>query len=243
MDKKGQKRTYKEEVLTLNEVASYLKISEKTVLRMIRDRKIPCAKVAGQWRFLSAVIDDWLLSKMKVVPRNDLGRMVENDYSGIQISRLVRPEFIVMDLKPGQKRNVLEQLAGPFVRNGIIAETDKFIDRLEIRERMVSTAVGRGIAIPHVRKPDDNPMGGPFLCIGICRAGTDFESLDGKPTQLFFLVYTDSEVVHLRVMAKLTGLLRKEETVRRIIHASGPQEVLSTVVKEDQRGIVNCPSS
>ena len=229
--------------MTLGEVASYLKVSEKTVLRMIRDKRIPCAKVAGQWRFLRTVIDDWLLSKMKVVPRNDLGNMVEADRAAVALSRLVSPGLTVMNLKPGTKRHVLEQLAEPFVREGIVDDAEGFIDRLETRERMVSTAVGRGVAIPHVRRPDDNPAGGPHLCIGICREGTDFESLDGKPTQLFFLVYTDSEVVHLRVMAKLTGLLRNEEAVRRIIEASRPEEVLKAVVEEDRRAVADGSST
>ncbi len=229
--------------MTLAETASYLKVSEKTVLRMIRDRKIPCAKVSGQWRFVRTVLDDWLLSRMNVVHDNNLGSLVKTYNDSVPLSRLLRPEFILMEIEPGPKEKVLAQLVKPFKEYGIINDADVFVQRLCRREGMVSTAIGRGVAIPHVRNPEDNPSGGPLLCIGICREGTDFKSLDGKPTRLFFLVYTDSEVVHLRVMAKLTGLLRSEETVKRIIHASSPQQVLNEVVKEDHRGIVYNPSS
>ena len=243
MDIKRQNKTDNSAIMTLTETASYLKVSEKTVMRMIRDKKIPCAKVAGQWRFVRTVLDDWLLKRMNVVPDNNLGVLLRSDNVIVPLSRLLRPEFIIMEIRPGPKRDVLEQLAKPFTAYGIVDDIHAFVRRLCRREGMVSTAIGRGIAIPHVRNPADNPSGGPLLCMGICREGTDFESFDGKPTRLFFLVYTDSEVVHLRVMGKLTGLLHSEETVERIIYASGPHEVLSMVVKEDQRGMVNCLSS
>ncbi|MBN2323555.1 MAG: PTS sugar transporter subunit IIA [Spirochaetes bacterium] len=235
MDINGQRRTNSGGIMTLAETASYLKVSEKTVLRMIRDKKIPCAKVAGQWRFLRTVLDDWLLSRMNAVQENDLCVLVKTDNDSVPLSRLLRTEFILMDLEPGPKKEVLEQLVKPFMEHGIVKDDGAFVERLYGREKMVSTAIARGVALPHARRPSENPPGGPLLCIGICKEGTDFDSLDGKPTRLFFLVYTDSELVHLRVMAKLTGLLRNEETVKRIIRAAGPGDVLNTVIEEDQR--------
>ena len=66
------------EIMTLSEVASYLKIAEKTVSRMITRGEIPCTKVASQWRFMKSMIDDWLISRMNVVPQNDLAKILEN---------------------------------------------------------------------------------------------------------------------------------------------------------------------
>ena len=57
------------EVMTLGEVASYLKVAERTVLRMVHNGEIPCAKVGGQWRFLRTVVDDWLISRITFPPR------------------------------------------------------------------------------------------------------------------------------------------------------------------------------
>ena len=65
------------EVMTLSEVAAYLRLAERTVLRMVHKEQIPCAKVASQWRFLRSMIDDWLITKMQVVPKNDLARLIE----------------------------------------------------------------------------------------------------------------------------------------------------------------------
>ena len=106
--------------------------------------------------------------------------------------------------------------------------------RICSRENMVSPAVGRGVAIPHVRNPADNRSGGPLICIGICREGTDFDALDNKPTYLFFLVYTDSEVVHLRVMAKLTAIVREEAFLKRIINSRRAEEIVALLIKKEQ---------
>jgi len=238
MDINSQKGSFRDEVLTLGEVASYLKVSEKTVLRMIRDRRIPCAKVSGQWRFVRAVVDDWLLSKMAVVPKNDLGIMITQDCDVVPLSRLVSPKFVLLDIQPGTKRDVLEQLTRPFVEQGIVGDKRDFLNRLMGRERMVSTSVGRGVAIPHVRNPRENSAGGPLLCIGVCKRGTDYEALDGVPTRLFFLVYTDSEVVHLRVMAKIAGLLSNEEAIKTMLDAESPEEVLKIILREDQKKLL-----
>jgi mannitol/fructose-specific phosphotransferase system IIA component (Ntr-type) len=103
---------------------------------------------------------------------------------------------------------------------------------------MVSTAVGNGVAIPHVRNPAENVSGESLLCIEICRAGTDFESLDGKPTYLFFLVYTDNEIVHLRIMAKLIALLKNDDVTRSILDSQSAENIISTLIREEQKDLL-----
>ncbi|HEB29606.1 MAG TPA: helix-turn-helix domain-containing protein [Spirochaetes bacterium] len=222
------------EIMTLSEVAGYLKLSEKTVLRMVHKDKIPCAKIASQWRFVRSVIDDWLISKMKVVPKNDLARVIESGSPIVPLSRLIKKDLIVMDIKPGTKNEVLEQLARPVLRNGTVHDASGFLEKLMHRERMATTAIGKGVAIPHMRNPRENPISGPALVIGICKAGTDFEALDKKKTYLFFFICTDSEVIHLRVMGKLAGLMRDEITVSRLIESNGRDVVLKIILEKEQ---------
>ena len=222
----GQKYPIKDEILTLNEVAAYLKLSEKTVFRMVHGKKIPCARVGGQWRFLRSVIDDWLIAKMKVLPRGDLGRLIAEDADAVPLSRLIRREFILPEVRAGTKEEVLGQLVKPLVQYGVVQDGVDFLRRLMNREHMASTAIGKGVAIPHIRHPEENPAGGPLLCIGVCREGTGFDSFDGKKTYLFFLLYTDSELVHLRVMGKLAALLRDEETVSKFLAAKNEEDII-----------------
>ncbi len=224
------------QVMTLAEVARYLKLAEKTVLRMVHKGEIPCAKVASQWRFLRPMIDDWLVAKMQVIPKNDLARLIENGSDTVPLSRLIREELIVLDVRPGGKQEVLGQLVQPLVENNLVDEKERFLEKLMDRERMVSTAVGRGVAVPHLRNPRENPGGGPVLVVGICRAGTDFGSPDGEKTHLFFLICTDSEVVHLRVLARFNSIVRKGDTVSRLIRSNTRAEVMQTLLQMEQEG-------
>jgi PTS system nitrogen regulatory IIA component len=224
------------EVMTLQEVASYLRLAEKTVLRMVHKGQIPCAKVASQWRFLRSMIDDWLIAKMRVVPRTDLARLIESTPEVVPLSRLLRIDQVVPDILPGSKEEVLRQLVQPLLKARFIDSERPFLDKLLERERIVSTAVGRGVAIPHLRNPQDNPGGGPLLTVGICREGTDFEAPDGERTHLFFLLSTDSEVVHLRVLAKVNRIAGRKDTMDRLVAAASSEEIIEELVKAEQGG-------
>lgn len=218
------------EIMTLSEVATYLKIAEKTVSRMITRGEIPCTKVASQWRFMKSMIDDWLISRMNVVPQNDLAKILENPEGLIPITRITSDDLILDNVKPGSKKDILTQLIVPLVQQEIIEDAEDFLRKLLTREKMVTTGIGRGVAIPHLRHPKENPGGGPRMVVGICKAGTDYESMDGKLTHLFFLLVSDSEVVHLRVMAKLNQILREGDFVSRLINAK-KTEVLPILIE------------
>ena len=224
------------EIMTLSEVAVYLRLAEKTVLRMVHKGQIPCAKVASQWRFLRSMMDDWLIAKMRVVPKNDLAGLIESSPEVVPLSRLLKAEYVILDIRPGTKEDVLHQLVQPLLRSQFIDREGPFVDKLLERERIVSTAVGKGVAIPHLRNPQENPGGGPLLVVGICREGTDFEAPDGEKTHLFFLLCTDSEVVHLRVLAKVNRIAGRKDAMARLICAESPAEVLQVLIRADQEG-------
>jgi PTS system nitrogen regulatory IIA component len=224
------------EVLTLPEVAAYLRLAEKTVLRMVHKGQIPCAKVASQWRFLRSMVDDWLIAKMRVVPQNDLACLIESTPGVVPLSRILKEENVVLEIRPGTKEQVLRQLVQPLLRSKFIDREKPFVEKLLDRERIVSTALGKGVAIPHVRHLKENPSGGPVLVIGICREGTNFEAPDGEKTHLFFLLSTDSEVVHLRVLAKVNRIARRKEVMTRFIGCKSSMEVLQVLIRAEQEG-------
>ena len=228
VDKKAE-----EEVLTLSEIASYLKVSDKTILRMAQAGDIPSAKVSGQWRFLRSFINDWLETKMYLASTESLQQVVNTAETVIPLSRLVSPERVLMDLQPGPKEQILRQLVHPLGEAGIVADADGYYERLLQREEMVSTALGRGIAFPHVRHPDHPPVQSPAIVLGICRPGTDFNSLDGNPTHVFALCCSSSEAMHLRLLAKITLLLRADGMMDRLRNANDAKEVTRHLIAAD----------
>ncbi|HEQ72109.1 MAG TPA: helix-turn-helix domain-containing protein, partial [Spirochaetia bacterium] len=219
------------EILTLPEVARYLKIAEKTVLRMAHRGAIPAAKVGNQWRFLKPVIDNWLLTKMDNTPQvSGFARLVDDPETGLMpLSRLLHESFVVPDLPPGTKEEILSTLIAPLVENNLLKDGTAYLHKLIAREQLLSTALERGIAVPHIRNPKENPPGLTVIVTGRCPAGTDFDAPDEEPTRLFFLIVTDSESVHLRLLAKLSKILSDEKTVQAILAAPDERAIIDTV--------------
>lgn len=222
-----------DEIMTLGEIARYLKVSEKTVTRMVQADDMPGIKVSNQWRFMKLFVDDWLVMKMQSAKQDDLVKIIATGEKLIPISRLVSPERIIIDLKPGSKEEVLTQLAEPLVAQNILPNKENLMNKLLEREAMVSTAVGHGIALPHVREPDDLKGVRPSIVLGICRDGIDFDSLDGEPTYIFALCVSSSEIVHLRLMAKISFLLRNKGIIGRLREAESSGDIMAELAKAD----------
>ena len=176
--------SFNNQIMTLSEVAEYLKVAEKTVLRMIQKKEIPCAKVASQWRFMKPMIDDWLISRMNVLPKNDLSSLIEKEGSLVPLSRLIKKERILLNLKPGSKEDILKNMIAPLELNSQGRQV--FLEKLMHRESLSSTAIGQSIAIPHLRRPEESLIAGPEIIMGICREGCDFDAIDGNPLICFF---------------------------------------------------------
>ncbi len=226
-------------IMTLSDMAAYLKLAEKTVLRLVHRRELPCFKVASQWRFRRSDIDEWIMTNIQNIHSSDLARLIHSDRDRVSLSRMTGEEFILPDIRSGTKEEVSRQLIQPLVRKGIVDDEDTFLEKLMGRENMSSTAVGKSVALPHLRHSRDNPPGGPFLIIGVCSEGTDFASLDGEPTRLFVMLCADSETVHLRIMAGIILLLRRKDTIKKIISTSTKNAILNLIIEEESRMIFN----
>lgn len=222
--------------MTLSEVALYLKISEKSVLRMVHKNEIPCAKIASQWRFEKSLIDLWVRSKMRSVPKSDIESLIEFNPSIVPLSRLVDINLIIMNLISDSKEGILSQIVHRMVLHGICKDSDNFQRKLLLRENMISTAIGNGIAIPHLRNPSEN-LGNDAskLVIAICPEGTDFNSFDGEKTYVFFLLRTSHEIVHLRIMAKLNKMLKTTDVVSNFIKSESSEDIMSFLIEYDQQ--------
>ena len=224
------------DIMTLSETAAYLKLAEKTVLRLVHRRELPSFKVASQWRFKRGVIDEWIMTKIQDMSSSDLSKMIEFGKGSVPLGRIVQKDLIRLDISPDTKREVLRQTVEPLSLKGIVYDEQTFLDKLMERENMASTAISRGLALPHLRHPRENPPEGPYVVVGVCPDGTDFASLDGKPTHVFFLLCTATETVHLRTMAKITLLLRRPHIIERIISAETPNAIIDLIAIEESGG-------
>jgi len=218
-------------VMTLAEMADYLKIAKRSLLRMAQRGDIPATKIASQWRFMRSVIDDWMISRMKSLPRGELEKLIQSEKIPLPLYRLLPPELIGLDIRPGTKEQVLNQLIDILVSSALVMDRKPFLQKLLDREDMVSTAIFPGIALPHFRKPEECLMPEPRVVLGICRKGTEFDSLDGKPTFAFFLICAGNVVIHLKIIAELALIFRQPSLIEELTAARTPEQALAVLFR------------
>ena len=104
---------------------------------------------------------------------------------------------------------------------------------LQERERLGSTGIGKGIGIPHGKLPALDKL---LLGFGISRQGVDFESMDRQPTYLFFLLLTPENTagLHLRLLARISRLLKDDVFRNQLLKARGVEEVTAIIASVDE---------
>jgi PTS system nitrogen regulatory IIA component len=152
----------------------------------------------------------------------------------MKISEILAPEMVLPDLKEQTKTQILRELATPLVAGRRELNLDDVTAVLAERERLGSTAIGDGIAIPHGKIRGVAQIVGSF---GRTRRDIDFESLDGKPTHLFFLLIApeDSTSLHLKALARVSRLFRESSFRERLLTARDAAEIFRLIIEEDSR--------
>jgi PTS system nitrogen regulatory IIA component len=140
---------------------------------------------------------------------------------------------IVPDLEGRTKRLVLEELIEAMRRVKPVLDRERLIPVLLERERLGSTGIGDGIAIPHGKLKDLDQL---LLSFGKSNLGVDFESMDGKPVHLLFLLVApeNSTGIHLRALARIARLLKNAPVRKRLLSANTQDEIYAVITQEDE---------
>ncbi len=221
-------------LMTLSEVAGYLKVAEKTVSRMLHRGEIPAVKIANQWRFSRDTLNDWLMSGMRSAPVETLDALRADSPVPRSLSRLLPDGGVLAGLSPEPLAVLFQRLSAPLVAAGIIADAESQVRQLLAREALLTTAVGEGIALPHTREPSALP--GRFgLVVGLVPDGIDFGAPDGRPVTILVLLCADTVAHHLEMMVQVALALRDEAVVSALREARGPADGLAALIAHDQR--------
>jgi nitrogen PTS system EIIA component len=147
---------------------------------------------------------------------------------------LPREELIAADLGGATKADVLRELAVHLAEQYAEIDADVLVNVLWDRERLGSTAIGDGIAIPHGKMAG---LTGVLAAFGRHRAGVEFESLDGKPTRLFFVLVAPEDSVgqHLKALARVSRLLKDAAFRERLVLAPDRAALFRLIREEDER--------
>ena len=154
----------------------------------------------------------------------------------MNIMGFLSEEAVTCDLKAQTKKEVMRELVGLLMKAGVVKEKDlsKLVQILLDREALGSTGIGQGVAIPHGKSDCVTQLVSAF---GISRHGVNFDSLDGEPVYLFFLLVApeDSAGPHLKALARISCLLKDKHFRESLRAAKEEKGLLKIVHEEDER--------
>ena len=154
----------------------------------------------------------------------------------MKILDVLHREAILADLKALDKKGVLEELVTPVA--SIAGVNHEYIVKVLMeRERLGSTGIGEGIGIPHGKLKDLDSL---VLGFGLSRKGVDFESMDGLPTHIFFLLITpeNSTGLHLKLLARISRILKNDPFKQKLLNATDSDEIYSIIKEEEEENLL-----
>ena len=152
----------------------------------------------------------------------------------MKITDILVRDAVVLDLQSSAKRDVLAEMAGALASAEPELDEERLLEVLSERERLQSTGIGESVAIPHGKLGGLSRLLASFAR---SRTGVDFESIDGQPTHLFFLLVVPehSGGQHLKALARISRFFRDATFRKRLLEAETRDEVFRAIEEEDAK--------
>lgn len=242
-------------LMTAKQLAAYLSVNERTVLKLVGEGTLPGVKVGNQWRFRKVMIDAWLDDQMiGVTPRYvDTPKWLDDQMIGVtpryvdtpnmngpprhllELASCFRPEHIIAELSARSKNGVVEELVIRAYDLGLVRDKTWFVGALIERENVMPSAIGNGIAFLHTLHRSPEQVSRPFMVLGRSTVGVDFDALDNAPTHLFFVLGLKFNELHLPWLQKLSQILIQPERVRAILAAPDRSAIYGVLAEAERR--------
>jgi PTS system nitrogen regulatory IIA component len=212
-------------ILTIEEVAKYLRVSERTVYDWAQRGEIPSGKIGTVWRFKKADIENWVNERLSP------GRF-SGGSAPLRFETLISPDRILF-LEVPSKRDALLALADNIAQAPQIKNREELAQEILRREELMSTAIGRGIAIPHVRLSSVTDL---VVSVGISRMGIpEFQALDDEPVRLVFMIAAayNQHAYYLKTLSFFSARLKNQELRSALLSSETAGEVHRLLLRND----------
>jgi PTS system, fructose subfamily, IIA component len=152
----------------------------------------------------------------------------------MKVSELLKPEFIIPDLKGETKEEVINELINLFKNDPRVEDIERVRAAVLDREKVMSTGVGKGFAIPHGKTNAVKEIVGAF---GKAKKGIDYDALDGNPVQLIFLLVGKDNLIstHIKLLSRISRLMNKDDFRHRLTEANSADEIIKLFTEEEEQ--------
>ena len=211
-----------DDILTIEEVAKYLRVSERTVYDWAQKGEIPSGKIGTVWRFKKTDLEKWVndrLSANRLMPQS----------GNIHLETIISPDRIIF-LNFSSKRDALLALVDNISTAPQIKNRQEMAQEILKREDLMSTAIGRGIAIPHIRLYSITDL---VVSVGISKTDIiDFQALDEEPVRLLFMIAAayNQHAYYLQTLSFFSSCLKNHGLKSALLAAATAEEAYKTLL-------------
>jgi len=214
-----------DDILTIEEVAKYLRVSERTVYDWAQKGEIPAGKIGTVWRFKRSEIEKWVNERLSSNTKP------EEVNTPVRVRNILSPERIVF-INRTTKHDALVELAANLATAPQIKDEKELVSGILQREELMSTAVGRGIAIPHVRLTSVTDL---VMSVGICKNDIiDFQPVDDVPVRLLIMIAAahNQHTYYLQTLSYFSSKLKNKELRDALLATTSEMDAFNLLVKE-----------
>jgi len=224
--------------LLVKDAARLLNVSEKTIYRWIKQGSIPAYRLNEQYRFNRAELLEWATSR-RISLSPEIFREEEFEAASLpHLTAALRAGGIYYRIGGSDKVSVLHNVVETM---RLPAEVDRefLFEVILAREALGSTAIGDGIAIPHVRNPVILHLERPMVTVCFLERAVDFGALDGKPVNVLFTLISPTVRAHLHLLSRLSYALRDRPFKDAVMQQAARDDLLAAAERcEEALGLV-----
>ncbi|MBN2544731.1 MAG: PTS sugar transporter subunit IIA [Spirochaetes bacterium] len=217
--------------LKIKDLVELFKLSEKTIYRWIKEKKIPAYRINHQFRFSKSEINEWILkNKIKV---SDKFLELQTSIQPVNLIDLLNKGGFFYKIEGKSVNDVINNAINIIPLPDNINKNDLESLLLE-RERMMSTSIGHGIAVPHPRNPIITEIENARISVCFLKNSIDFKSMDNELVHTLFIILTANPKRHLEVLAKISFLCRQDD-FRELLKKHAPKKRIISYIEEKQK--------
>ncbi len=212
----------KKNLLTVIEAAKLLKVSPNVIQEMINDDVFKAVKKGNTLKINKDEIDEWL------------AKLNESEEQMLALKRTVcrfqdyfLPEYVNMNFEADNKYEAIAKMSIMAKELKIVRDQRWLYEVVVAREELVSTAVGKGVALLHPRHHHPSKIKKPSILFGRCEEGVEFDAPDNKPVTLFFMLLLHNDKQHLFSLSYISKFIMKNENLQALKDAKSPQEIVN----------------
>lgn len=212
--------------LTLKQTANFLKVTDSVVAEMIKSNIFNTSKRGSSVVISKSEVDEWLAN------------LNEREIESLAIKRSVcrftdyfKPNYIILDFEADNKYEAIAEMS-KFAKDLKIVKDHRWLYQVVVaREELVSTAIGKNVALLHPRHLHPTKVKKPSILFGRAKSGIEFDAPDNKPVEYFFLLLLHDDQQHLFSISYISKMLMQEKILKELNDADNDEDIYKLLSK------------